>query len=134
MRRHRLRYEQQTTRVLVQSVNDPGTRQFFQLRHMMQQAVHEGSTRVSGARVHDEAGLFVDHQYCVVFENDIELNRLRFRTYDRLRNCIQLDEFATVDLVLRTQYRPVDDDRTVEQPGLQAAARILRKHPGQCLV
>ena len=134
MRRQRLRDEQQSTGVFVQPMNDAGTRQRFQLRHMRQQAVHERTAGVPRARMHDQSGGLVDDQQIVVFEYDLERHGFGLGAHNDVSCNVQDDGLTALNRVARPPGCPIDEHRAVKQPCLEAAARIVGKHPGQRLV
>jgi hypothetical protein len=76
--RQRLGYQQESGRILVDTMDDPGPRHLFKLRRMVQEAVHERTARITRSRVDDQSGRFIDW----------------FRAYLALGNGLELNGFA----------------------------------------
>ena len=77
LRRERLRNDQQTAGVLVETVNDARPRNPRKLRRVMQQRVGKRSVPVAAARMDDQAGGLVDDEQRIVLVHDDEIDRLR---------------------------------------------------------
>ena len=72
--------DQQATRILVQPMHDAAARQMREVRVEMQQRVLQRSCRIAGARMHDQAGGFVDDQDMLVLMHDIQRRSTRGAT------------------------------------------------------
>ena len=126
--------QQQATRVLVEAVNDAGTRNFIQGRYVVQQSVQQRPRRIPRAGVHDQAGGLVDDQKIVVLVHDIEFDQLRFCTNIDLRHGLKNHGLAPGNRVARPGRPTLHHDGAAQQPLFQSTPRIFRKHSGQRLV
>lgn len=96
-----LRHDQQSGRVLVDAVHNPGARNPANPRKppcaVVKQCIDEGSIEVSCRRMHDKARGLVDDQQVIILEDNIERNFLRdvmSRRWCRYANgisCARLD-------------------------------------------
>ena len=62
----RLGDQQESGRILVDTMDDPGPWYLFKLRRMVQQAVHECSARIARSRMDDQSGRFIDYQQVLI--------------------------------------------------------------------
>jgi hypothetical protein len=92
--RQRLGYQQESGRILVDTMDDPGPRHLFKLRRMVQEAVHERTARITRSRVDDQSGRFIDYQQVLILVHDIQRYGLWFRAYLALANGLELNGFA----------------------------------------
>lgn len=126
--------EKQAARVLVEPVNDAGSRQHLERRLEVQQAIQQSAARVARTRVHDQPGWLVDDDQVFILENDVEFDGLRLVGDCDISFRSERDLLAPLHSVPRARRLAVDADRAIQQPCLQPAARIFRKQPGQRLV
>ena len=129
------RNHQKAARILVESMNDAGTRKRGELWRVMQQRVQQRPVAVAAARMDNQPRRLVDNDNGIVLVNDGKLDRLR-----RIRNgtCIlhRLDDdpltagkpsFALCD-------RAIERDAPGINPVLEATAGMLRNQPRERLV
>lgn len=128
----RLGHDQQTGRILVQTMHDPGARERRQIRGMTEQGILQGPIAMSGGRMDHQPRRLVDDQDLLVLEEDIQRDGLRQTLVARLEHGIEMDELTGADLVARAPWQTVDPDLTGLDPVLQTTARELgqrgRKH------
>ncbi len=113
---------------------DAGARHGLEPRQVMQQAVHERAARIAGARVHHEASRFVEDEQVLVLEHDVEFYGLRCDAHLGLGSRLEFDDLSARHLVAGAFRPAVDAYRAVQQPLLEAAPGILRKHLCERLV
>jgi outer membrane protein assembly factor BamD len=126
--------QQQAAGFLVQSMHNAGPRQFSRGRHMVQQAIHQSATCVSGARVNDQSHRLVDHQQILILVDHIKLNVLRLADDANFNLWHQPHLLAAVNGVFGPHFAVVNRDKPLQDPAFQAAAGIFGKHTGQGLV
>ena len=131
MCRQGLRHEQQSARILVKAMHDSGPRQLRQLRGMVQQPVHQGSAGISRSGMDDQARGFVDDQQVIVFVDDIDGDRLRKARHSRFGDNREFHEFALLHGVPGLPADATHRHPALQDPLLQAAPRVVRKHPGK---
>ena len=75
------RHDQQSGRILVQTMNDARaqTLQTSQLRHTGKQAMHQRALRATGAGMHRQMRRLVHHRHVFIPVQDIQLARFRFQ-------------------------------------------------------
>ena len=72
----RARDDEQSARVLVEPMDEPGARHERQRRIVREQRVLQCVRRIACARMHDQPGRFVDHQQCLVLVHDAQCDGL----------------------------------------------------------
>ena len=112
----------------------PGAWQLFELRRVMQQAVHQRARMIACAGMHDKSDRLVDDQQLFVFEGNIERYGLRRAVHHLFLAHLQGHNAATRRHVARLRDGTIDRDQARQDPAFQPATRIFRKHPGQRLV
>ena len=70
------RYNQQTGRILVQTMHQPRTRQGRQFWNMVQQRINQSAVAVAGGRMRHQTRRFIDHQQIGVCITDFQWNGL----------------------------------------------------------
>ena len=75
-------------------MDDPGPWHLFELRCMVQQAVHERTARIARPRMDDQSGRFIDHQHVLILVHDVQHYGLWFRADLALGNGLELNDFA----------------------------------------
>jgi outer membrane protein assembly factor BamD len=130
----RSRDDQQAARVLIQSVNQPRPGHQSEPGIEPQQGILERVRRVSGARMHDEAGRFVDHQQRLVLEDDLQREALRGHVLGGLQPRVDADLLRAQHLVPGPGPAAVDLDGSRLDPALQSGARILWQRPRKRLI
>ena len=111
---------------LVETVNDTGpllSADSGQRRAVAEQSVDQSMFTLTRARVNGEAGGFVDNDDVIVFEEDVECNRLR-------PHMDLLDRgLAEINFVAASNDLPRSSDLFVE-PNEPAADQLLQARPG----
>jgi len=64
--------EQQAAGVLVDAVDDAGSRQLLEFRCVTQQPVHQRACRIAGTGMHDESRGLVDDEQMLVLVDDVQ--------------------------------------------------------------
>ena len=126
--------QQQAACILVQPMNNARARNLLKRGDVVQQAVHQGTRGIASAGMHNQPCRLVDHQQVLVFVRDLKSNWLWFGRDADL--CLRLHghRFAARHGIPRLFGPAFDGDRASQEPLLQAAARILRKHSCKRLV
>lgn len=117
----------QTGGVLVQAMDDAGTRHVLEPRHMVQQGVEQCAIGMPSSWMHHQSGGLVQHQQVIVLEDDIQLDVLGYPLALRLLLGIQLQQSAAVHDVARTQHAAVNGEEPVLDPAGKAGAGVLGK-------
>ena len=100
-----------------------------------QQRIEQRSFPVAAARMHHEAGRFVDDEEGVVLVDDIERNILRQVCEHRgIGRRADLYLFAARELVPRQRGPPVDGHAMLAHPVRETAARMLGQQARERLV
>ena len=109
--RQRLGDQQESGRILVDTVDNPGPRHLLKLRRMVQQAVHECAARVTRSRVDNQPSRFIDDQQVLILVHDVQLYGLWLRAYLALYNGLELNGFAAGNGMARAFWTALDRDR-----------------------
>ena len=120
--RLRARYHHQAGGILIEAMDNPGTRQIGQLGGVMQQAVLQRAIPIAGRRVHDESCRLVDNQQIIIFKYDLQRNILRDAGDLRFDDGREPQTIAQADLVARSALFVVHPDPALARPGLQPTA------------
>ena len=99
-----------------------------QVLYVMEQRVDQRAAGMPGGRMHDHASGLVDHDEVAVLIQDPERQRFwRRRRVGRLR-CVDFDELAGLDRLIRLRRAPRDQDVTVLDEPLYSRSRLSWKH------
>ncbi len=129
-----LGHHHQTGGVLVQAVDDTGTRDVDDVWHMMQQCVEQGAAGVAGSRMDDKPGRLVDHHDLVVFIDDVQLDVFGLPLALGFLLGVQHQQRATVDGVAGAHDGAIDRQTALFDPRSQPRARVLGEQLGGDLV
>ncbi len=129
-----LGHHHQTGGVLVQAVDDAGTRYVDDIRHMVQQCVEQGAIGVARSRVDHQPGRLVDHQDVVIFIDDIQLDVLGQPLALGFLLGLEGQQRAAIDDIARTQDGAINRQAPLLDPGGKARARVLSEQLGGDLV
>lgn len=120
----RLGNHHQARRILVETMHDAGTRNFSKCGLMRQQCIEQGAAPVSAARVHDQPGLFVEHEDVSIFEHNIQRDVFRqIGKHLRRGRRMHLKRLAAIEAHFGVaQGTPLAQHQTLTDPGLQATS------------
>ena len=125
---------EQSARVLVQPVHEPGARHGRERRIQVQQGILKCPGRVARARMHDEAGRLVDDDELVVLPDNAERNGLGAHFGERLEFRLEHQPLASGKTRFRLRTRTVNRQSAVVYPRLEPAAREFRhEHRGRLI-
>ncbi len=122
-----LRDDEATARVLIESMHDTGTflaADSRELRTMIKERVHQCVLAVPRPGMNDQTGGLVDHDQVVVFEQNIERNRLRLIVDLLQRRLDKIDMIAGADRFARPGWYAIERYRFVADQLLDSRARI----------
>lgn len=122
-----LGHHHQAGGVLVQAMDDAGTRHIDNVRYVVQQGVEQRAVGMASSRVHHQARRLVDHQDVIVFIDDVQGDVLGDPFSLGLLFGSQFKNGTAVDDVARTDHRPIHSQAAVLDPGGKARARVLGK-------
>lgn len=134
MRKQAARHDHETSRVLIQPMDNSAARQLVEPRIMMQQGVLQCSVRMPRSRVHDQASWLIDDDQMLVLEDNLQRDRLRHTVAARLNQGLNLHLLSTMDAILRPRLAAIDQHPTLLDPDLQTAARECRQQLGEHLI
>lgn len=134
LRLNGLGHHHQTGGVLVQAVDDAGTRDIDDVRYVVQQCVEQGAIGVASSRVDHKPSGLVDHQDVVVFIDDIQLDVLGHPLALGFLLGVERQQRTAVDDIARTQDSAIHRQAPLLDPGGQARARVLSEQLGGDLV
>ena len=119
-------HDQEAARILVQAMHDARARDGGELRSVVQQCVGKRAVAVAAARVNDQAGRLVDHQYRLVLVHDRQRQRLRReRGSSGIGQWMHQDMLAAADLAARVRRLACEQYAAGVDPGADPAARVL---------
>ena len=105
-----------------------------QFRGMVQQGVEQGAILMPGRRMHHQAGGLVDHQQCVVFIDDIQLDVFRLPVTLHFPLGIQFQQFAAVEDIPWPNLLAVHQQAAILDPALQPGTGMAGEQLGCHLV
>lgn len=121
------RDQQAAAGVLVEAMNQSGTRQGRQLRIEVQEPVDQRAGGIAGAGMNHQSGRFVDDQKGRVVDQHSQRHRLGLRIPRvRLEHGLQLDSFAFGEPEVRLDLPTVDAQLPGPDPFTETTARELR--------
>ena len=130
-----LRHHHQSTRVLVESMHDPGPGYRRQSRGVMKQGIEQRAAPVSASRMHHQPNRLVDDEKYIILVDDLQRNIFGLiRRLLRQQWLQHPQRFTTADAMLGVSLPSVHGDQACLEPVLQAATRMRRKQPGKRLV
>lgn len=88
----------------------------------MQEGIHHRSRPIPRCRMHDEAGLLIEHQEIGVFVENLKGNRLRPQIQRLGARHLQPDSITRLDLLTRPDGLPVDLNASFSDQPLQGRA------------
>ena len=120
--------------VLVQAMDDAGTRHAVQRGYVVQQGIEQGAVGMAGGRMHHQPGGLVEHQQVIVFVDDVQLDVLGHPLALGLALGAQRQLGAAMDGVTRTQHGAVDGQAAVLDPGGETRAGVFGEQLGSDLI
>lgn len=129
-----LGHHHQARGVLVQAMNDTGTRHVDDVWHVVQQRIEQGTAGMAGGRVHNQARRLVDHQDVVVFVDDIQLDVFCDPLALGLLLGLQSKHGATINGIARTHDGAIDRQAAFFDPRSKPRTRVLGEQLGGDLV
>ena len=126
------RDHQKAACILIEPMNDAGTRKRGELRRVMQKRVQQSSVAVAAAGVDNQARRLVDNDKGVVLVDDAKLDRLWcIRNGEWILHRRDDDSLAAGKPSLALRNRAIERHAPRIDPVLEPTAGMLRNQPGE---
>ena len=122
-----LGHDETTARVFIEPMNNAGplfAANSGQERRMMKQRIDQRVLPVTGARMHDQAGRFVQDEKIIVFKKNFERDRFRLIVDLFQRRLAKIDMIAGADEIARPGPFAVAANEATANQLLKARTRI----------
>ena len=133
MRRLGLGNDHDAGRVLIQPVYQARPRKLRERGIVPQERILQSVARISGARVHDEAGRLIDDQHVGILVGQAQLDCLcLYRAFGLLLSHLDPDSGSRLDQIAGSGALPAHQHGAFLNPALDSGTGMLRQQTRQC--